>query len=335
MSASKQNPTYSIYLVDGETKYNITPAAIAINSSDQKKQMAKSVTINLMNVQVQGIWLTNIIKVRERVFIYADDGENKEEVFRGFVWRWDYQSALDEREIAMKCYDNLIYFQESEESEYFSSGKSTKDVIAALCQKWGVNLEYSYESITHEKLPLRGNLSDIITSDLLDLVQDRTGKKYVILSEQDTIKIKTVGQNTTIYSFKSKENAILTKTGCTMDGMITKVVIQGKADDDDRRPVEASLTKNTDRYGTLQSIIDRDENTSLEDAKKEAQNILDENADPTWEYEVRAVDVPWIRKGDKVIIDAGNIDYRELIVVGITRSIDIKGSQMTLTMEKI
>lgn len=333
MQASKENPVYTTYIVDGSTKYDITPTVTSLDFSDQEKQMAQGVKIKAMNVEVNGNWLTNIIKVRQRVFIYADDGEKNDEVFRGYIWKRDYKSSLDDREMTMQCYDQLIYLQESEESEYFSDGKSTKDVVAALCKKWSIELEYGYESITHSKLPLKGNLSDIFTSDILDLVKDRSGKKYVIRSEKDVLKILTVGQNSTVYNFVYGENAISTKSECTMEGMVTKVVILGKADDNDRRPVEATVSDKTAEYGTLQKIIDRDENTTLADSKKEAQNILKEGTKPKWEYELQATDVPWIRKGDKVYVAAGDIYMKTLIVKSVSRSIDARGCKMTLEME--
>lgn len=334
MTASRENPIYTTYIVDGSTKYNITPAVTGLDFSDQEKQMAQSVNIGVANVLVNGKWLTSILKVRQRVFIYANDGTTNEEVFRGYVWTRSYKSSLSDRNITLKCYDQLIYFQESEESEYFTEGKTSKDVCSSLCDKWGVKLEYSYESITHSKLALRGNLSDLFTSDILDLVKDRTGKKYVIRSEKDVMKIMNVGQNATVYHFKASQNAINTKSECTMDGMVTKVVILGKADDDDREPVEATVSGKTDQYGTLQKIINRDENTSLEDAKKEAEGILTNDGAPKWQYEVQAPDVPWIRKGDKVIVNAGDISNKELIVLSVDRSINSKGAKMTLTMEK-
>lgn len=334
MNASKSNPVYSVYIVDGNTKYDITPTIISIELSDQKGQIAQRANITAINVQIGGSWLAGLLKVRQRVFIYADDGEKNDEVFRGFVWSRQYKSSLEARDITISCYDNLIYMQESEDYEYFSSGKSTKDVISSICSKWGIPLEYAYESITHDKLPLRGDLSNILTSDILDLVQDRTGKKYIIRSEKDTMKVLTVGANSTVYRLIYGQNTIQTYSECTMEGMTTKVIILGKAGEDDRSPIEATITQNSEQYGTMQKVINRTESTTLADAKKEAQNILNKNSSPKWEYETRGVNVPWIRKGDKVYINAGDIADQELIAVNIDRTIDAKGSTMTLTLER-
>lgn len=334
MEASKESPIYSAYVVTDDGKYDLTPVLTSLSFNNQKRQFAQSLTAQFMNILFNEKWLSTILQVRQRIFIYADDGERNEEVFRGYVWNRTYKSALDEREITLRCYDNLIYVQESEVSEYFSAGKSTKDVVTELLGDWGVSVDYQYESITHEKLALRGSLSDIITDDLLNLVVDRTAKKYAITSSKDTIKIAAYGSNAKVYDIKARQNAINTRSESTMDNLVTQVVITGKADDDGREPIEATVSQNTDKYGTIQQVISRDENTSLADAKEEAQGILDENGEPTWEYEIQATDIPWIQKGDKIMVAAGDIDNRELIVVGINRSYSAKGAKMTLTCER-
>lgn len=335
-TASQQNPVYTVYIIAAGTgvKYDVTPALVALDRSERKKQIAQSVTIQLRNVLVEDTWLSGLINVRDRVYVYANDGSRHEEVFRGYVWTRTYKSSSTNWELKLKCYDNLIYMQESEESLFFASGKSTKYICGYICDKWGIKLEYSYESITHSKQALRGHLSDIFTADILDLVKTRTGKKYVIQSIEDVMHIKTVGSNSTVYQFLSGKNAIQTTSECTMDDMVTKVVIVGKADDDDRRPVEATVSGETDKYGTLQKIVNRDENTSLADAKKEAQEIIDESGSPTWEDELTAPDIPWIRVGDMIYVHTGDIKgYR--IVTGISRSIDSKSNKMILTLERV
>ena len=330
---SVSKPEYTVYVVSGSTKYNVTPAVESIDISDRKKQMAKCATIQLMNQKVGDNWLSSLLGVVDRVYLYANDGSKNEEVFRGFVWDDGYKSSLSDRTLQLKCYDNLIYFQESDHSAYFSSGKSTEAVCKALCDDWGVKLDYSYESITHSKLPLQGNLSDIFTADVLDLVKDRTGKKYVILSEKDTMQIKPVGSNTTIYHFIAGQNAVMTSSVCTMDGVVTKVIILGKADDNDRHPVEATVSGDTAKYGTLQRTIIRDENTSLADAKKDGKNLI-EDGKPKREYELTATDIPWIRKGDKVRVDAGDMTGY-YIVTGIDRTISLTKREMVMELEDV
>ena len=334
MTATQQKPVYTVYIVSGSTKYNVTNAVISLDRAEPDGQIAQRVTLQLANVKVGDSWLSALLKARDRVFVYANDGVKEEEVFRGFLWTRARNDSLSENELSYTCYDNLIYFQESEDSLYFSSGKSTKDVMSSICDKWGIKLQYSYDSITNAKMPLRGCLSDIFTADILDLVKKRTKKKYVILSEKDTMIVRPVGANTTIYHFVAGKNISGTASGWTMDGVVTQVVIVGKADDDDREPIEATVSGKTGEYGTLQKILRRNENTTLADAKIEAQNTIDEYGEPKWEYEITAPDIPWIRKGDKIYVNAGEIDgYR--IIKEIERTCDQKLREMTLTLEDV
>lgn len=334
MKASAKNPIYTAYIISGSTKYNISPVVTKYDFSDQRKQMAQSMTIELVNVKIGGNRLSKLLDVRDRVFVYANDGERSEEVFRGYIWTLNTKDQRDRNELTLKCYDNLIYFQESDESEFFPSGKSTNAVASALCEKWGVKLEYTYSTITHSKMALRGKLADIFISDVLEPVKKQTGKKYVIRSEKDVMKILPVGANTRVYTIKVNGNAEGLAEERTMDDMVTKVVILGKADKDDRRPVEATVSGETDKYGTLQKIENLESNTSLEDAKKEAQTTIDEDGKPKTEYAAKSPDIPWIRKGDKVKVEG--IDWnKHFIVVDIDREISMKSKSMTLTLEDV
>lgn len=331
MIASAANPIYTVYIVSQGAKYNVTSALVGIDTSEQKKQIAQSARIELMNIKIGGSWLSDLVGDQSRVFIYANDGTRNDEMFRGYVWTAGLSSGLTERTLSLKCYDNLIFLQESEESAYFAPGKSTQDIFSSLCSKWGVNLEYSYSSITHQKLALRGNLTDIFTTELLDLAKDRSGKDYVVLSTKDTMQVREIGKNGTVYSIVGGNNAVKTRSEWTKDGMVTQVVILGKADKDEREPIEATVSGATGAYGTLQKILDRDENTSLADAKKEAKNIINESGTPKREYEIRCPDIPWIRKGDRVYVNAGDIQGKYLIATSVERSITNKSKEMTLT----
>lgn len=327
------NPIYTVYIVSGGKTYNVTPIMIGLDMSEARNQIAQSATVQIMNVMVEGKWLSSVFGVRDRITVYANDGTKNAEVFRGFIWDRDYRSSLSEREITLKCYDQLIYLQESESSEFFAAGKTTKDIIGAICGEWGIKYEYNYESITHAKLVLRGRLSDIITSDILDLVKDRSGKKYAITSAGDTVRIRTVGSNETVYRIEAGANAISTRRNQTMSGVVTKVKIYSKADKEERREVDVSIVDGTDKYGTLQKIITRSENETIDEAKAEAQNILKESSAPKWSYEVQAPDIPWIRKGDKVYVNAGDIQNKTLIVTDVDRSISSRGKKITLGLE--
>lgn len=332
MGASKQDPKYSCAVVtQSGSHFDLSNVFTGLDLSERKGQIAACARIRCVNVKQETGYLNMLISVRDRVTILVDDGERQEEVFRGFIWTVNYSSNR-EKELTFTCYDALIYLQESEENRYFSSGKSSKDICSDLCSSWNVQLDYRYESITHGKLPLKGKLSDIFLSDILDEVKKKNGKKYVMRSTKDVLQILPVGSNETVYELKSKGNVLSTKSEISMDGMITTVKILGRENEDGSNEVKATKYGKVDRYGTLQKIQNKDEDTSLADAEKEAQETIKEKGVPTRSYTVEATDIPWIRKGDKVNVSAGDM-VSTYLVIGITHSITAGKKTMSLELE--
>ena len=108
---SEYNPKYTVAIqaASTSTKYDITPVVTNLSLSEPDSEIAQKVSISIANVQVDGQYLSGIFKVRDRVFVYANDGEKEEEVFRGFIWARGYKSKKA-KELQFVCYDNLIFY---------------------------------------------------------------------------------------------------------------------------------------------------------------------------------------------------------------------------------
>lgn len=331
---TKTNPLYTCVAVTREgVKYNLSRVLLRVEIENRKNQLAGRAEVKCVNVKCGSRYLNSLIRVNDRLFLYARDGERIDEVFRGVVWTVSYRSTR-KKELTFLCYDNLIYLQESEDNRYFPSGRSSKDICETICKDWGIPLDYSYASITHGKLPLNGRLSDILLSQVLDEVKRQVGKRYVVRSVQDTVQIAEAGQNTTLYELSSQGAVLQTSSRVTMDDVTTKVILLGKADDDGQSKVEATVTGDTDQYGTLQKVQTKAEDTSLADARKEAEQLIQEKGKPVKSYEVETVDIPWVRLGDRIKIAAGNL-LGVYLIVGLTHDISDTEKTMQLTLEDI
>lgn len=328
----KLNPSYTVYVISGGSKLNVTPALESLQRIDAEGQIAQRVNMELKNVLVGDVHLSTILQPVNRVFVYANDGGREEEVFRGFLWDRNYKSSLTAQRLRVTAYDNLIYLQESEDTFYFSSGKSTEEIIAHICQKWNVQLDYTYHSIVNGKLALSGRLYDMLTTDILDITKRQVGEHYSLISIKDIMMVRSAGDNTETYKFIAGENISNTSTSWTMEGVITQIVLVGKADDGGREPVDLVESRNAGKYGTLQKLQRRDEDLNIWTAHSEIRAELMESSEPKWEYEINGPDVPWIRKGDAVYVDAGDIVGSRLIVTAANRTYDTKNAKMTLTM---
>ncbi|NDO18827.1 hypothetical protein FMM68_04055 [Lachnospiraceae bacterium MD329] len=329
-AASKSAPIYSIHFLNSN-KLDVFVDAVTteLKLSEPKNELAQKVSINLVNCISDGYLLSELINTPDRVFIYANDGEQCREVFRGYIWRKRYENK-QKKIIYLTCFDNLKYLQESDSNYYYPSGWKTEDVLRDICSKWGIELIYNYESIEHKKLPLSGKISTMFT-DLLDRVKKKTGIKYVIRSAEDIIYIDRYGANAKerIYEINRGENAISTASDQTMEGVVTKVLFTGKTKDSGEVPIVDTLEGDTDRWGTIQKVIQDDtedeksdkgeEDKLYENARDEGQYMLDENGKPKETYEAEAINIPWIRKGELVKIGAGDMNYR-YIVTSITHN---------------
>ena len=325
------NPKYKVAIISKNSiKYDVTGAVTDLVRQEPDGEIAQRATFNLANVEVNGQLLSEIFDVMNRVFIYANDG-TEDEVFRGFIWDFNDEQDKD-KNIPVVAYDNLIFFQESEDYHYFSAGYSTKSICATLCGNWGVKLKYNYAYITHPKLPLRGNLADIFLTDLLEEVRKKTGYKSVMRSIKDVVHIDGVGSNTTVYKILggTDGNAVKTSANKTMNGVVTKVVIIGKEDKNDRAQVEDVVSGNTSQYGTLQKVVSVSSGTTLAEVKEEAKETIKENGKPKKTYDVTSVDIPWIRKGDRVYVNAGCMNGYYIV-----KSITHNCSNKTMAMEAV
>lgn len=334
LKATEQRPIYSVYIVSHSLKINVTPILTGIERTEADGQIAQRVTLTLTNTQIEGVHISSFVDACDRVYVYADDGEQKKEVFRGFLWERSYKSSISEHKLRLTAYDNLIYLQQSEATFYFPTKMSTKDIVSTICRKWGIKLSYEYNEVTHPKLPVKGKLYDILTADILDAAAWQTGSKYVVYSDQDVMHVKLYGTNTTIYKFLSGENVSHTTTGWSMEKVITQVAITGEKNDNDYEPVVKVVTGNTAKYGTLQKLMTCDDVThELWRVSVVAESYLNNYGKPVWEYEITGPDIPWIRKGDKVYVDAGDIDKKYIYAKEIRRTSDGKSSEMTITLD--
>lgn len=331
-TATLTNPIYYVTIQHGTKKYGVSPILMDLTLTESSAGIAQVATFTIANVKIEGAYASSIFTDHDRVYITASTGEKKGEVFRGWIWKRSKKSS-DEKTLEFKCYDNLIYLQQSEDYIYYNKGKSTSAICKNICKDWGIKLSYGYQSIKHEKLALRGTLSDILLADILEPVRKKTGKKYIVRCDKGVTYINNVGTNKTIYKLLAKQNVIDVATESTLENLVTKVIIVSTDDEKKKAPISATVKGNTKTYGTLQRIINKSSNTTLADAKKEANEEIKEHGKPQRYYALRAIDNPWVRKGDKVYIEAGGLNGY-YIVTDINHDITVKSKTMSLEVEK-
>lgn len=302
---------------------DITGLCMSLSWGDDKGSIAQKANVSLANTKIEKGYISDLIKLCTPIFIYADN----KEVFRGIVWEWSYTSAV-QKEISITAYDRMIYATQSKTNSYYSSGKNTKFIVEDICKEWSMPVNYSWENWTHGKIKIDNKaISEHITT-VLDEAQTKLDSKYVLFMNKDTLEIKKKGSNKDVFVFHTG-NVINTRNTLSLQNLVTKVMIVGKSEEEQRTPIIESVEGNTE-YGLLQEIVTKDTNKTLDDAKKEADNILKEKGKPNETIEVSTIDVPILRKGDKIKITAGNLKGY-FFIEGITHNADNKTMDMELS----
>ena len=284
--------------------YDLTLALLALSWEEQEGELAQRARVTLLNFKLGASYLMQLVKINCVLRLYANWGAGRQKVFEGIIWDWDYNSAQN-KELYVLAYDPMIRLR-SKDILYFSAGMSTPAIMENVCGAWGVPLDYQWDKqITHTKKIFNGEAVSDILIGLLNEVQRQTGERYVAYYKEGKLTVSGLGKNQEVYRLDSR-NAISTSDKLSIDNLVTRVKILGKADDDGRSSVEATVDGNL-KFGVLQEVIRRDADKDIGSAKADAQAMLKERGKPTEEIRVNAPDLPFTRKGDLIEISAGNL----------------------------
>ncbi len=298
---------YDVELItETGARYVLNEALLTLEWEEQISELAQRANITLANIQAGSSRLSALCKINCIIQIFAKwNGGARKLMLDGTIWEWQYTSAT-EKELAITVYDNLIRLQQSKDIKYFSKGMQTPDLISAICSDWGVESDYQWDQkLTHEKKTFSAvPISDMIVG-LLEEVRKKTAKKYVMLFKDGKLTIAGFGSNSEIYLF-DETNSIQTLNKLTANNLVTRVKVIGKEDKKGRSSVDAVVDGDT-KYGVLQEIVRRDSNKKMKDAMDEANALIKERGTPQELIQTQVPDLPFLRKGDKIEMAAGNL----------------------------
>ena len=309
------------------TVYHLDEAIQRMSWEEQDGQLAQKASIGLADCEVDGQPLRSLMKINRIIRIHADWGAGPQPVFDGTVWEWQYTHAQN-KDLTITAYDPMIRLQQSKDMKYFSAGLSTPAILGAVCGDWGIPLDYQWaQQITHGKKVFNGEAVSDIVLKLLEEVRQQTGSRYVSIYRDGELQVCGFGTNKDIYRFTG-DNSISMTTKLTINNLVTRVKIIGKADNKGRSSVEAVLDGRLE-FGVLQEIVKRDGDKDVGKAKAEAEALLKERGQPEESIMVNAPDLPFLRRGDAVEVSAGNLSGI-FYVLGVSHSADTR--QMTMTL---
>lgn len=315
-----------VAITESGRQYDIRDYVTNLGWEENENEIAVRISFSARNDRTSKGRISSLVKPGCLVGIFARTGKKEREVARGYVTDWNSQLRNKSNDLKCTCYDILYSLQKSQDNKYFASGTGTKAIMTAIFEEWKVPCKkYSGPDVAHGKLKYNNSyLSDILL-DVLDDAHKKGAGRYVVRSDKGYVDVVERGNNEAIYVFKTN-NTDSVSTHISTAELVTRVKVIGKADDEGKSSVEATLNGKTE-YGIRQRIYTRGSDESLEDAQSSAQEILDEDGEIKREITLQAPDVPYIRKGDLVYIIAGLKDAY-YYVKGIRH--DCESSSMTM-----
>lgn len=319
-----------IALLETGEQLDITDVCEEITWEEYEKELSVRITFLAHNTRMKdGRWLTEKIKPNCHISVQANYSGTWEEVASGTLNTWEPEETNSANTFDGSANDILYDLQKSQECRYITEGTKTDDAIKTVFKDWGITLgTYSGPSEKHSKTAYKSDYVGDILCDLLNEAKKKGAKKSFIRARGNEADVIPRGTNSVIYSLRADANVTNVSAKINTQKIVTRVVVMSKATDDKRQSIEATIDGKTE-YGIKQRIITRSSDESLADAKKAAQEELDENGEPERKYKLQKLpDIPPLRKGDKIKIHAGALDGYYYV-----KSVTHYASSRTMTIE--
>lgn len=300
--------SYSLILLrpDGQ-RLDLQPFLNSLSWEENDGELAVRLEAELQNIQMpDGKLLHQLIPLGGQVFLYADWGSGQQEIFRGTVFAWDYRTDPLEH-FMITAYDQLIYLTKSKDDRFYPAEQTAKAIIEDIANAWEIPLgTVEGPDTALAKQVFRGNTPGDMIYSVLDQAKKRGAGKWIVRSKQGKIDVIKPGQNTPVYLFTTDTNVRSIEDRQDIEDLITRVKIIGAEDQESKAPVVAQLDGRTE-FGTLQEVVYQRQYDTPEAAESAAKDILKERGQPRRIRKVTAPDLPFLRRGDKVKVEAGTL----------------------------
>ncbi|MNW34037.1 hypothetical protein D3C74_110040 [compost metagenome] len=318
----------AVLLPQGE-RLSLSNVANGLNWSESSGELAASLQFRIYNQKLGNGWLHKKLPLGARTLLRADWGEGWQEIHQGIIFGWEYENdsvgALN-----IKAYDILIYLLRSKDDRYYPNGTKARVIVEDIAKAWNIPIGVNdLPDMALAKQVFRGDTLGAMLDKVLEQVQKRGGGKYVIRASGGKINFLRQGQNKTVYRFEGEIVRRMTDQQ-DIEDLVTRVKIIGKEDKAGRAPVIAQLDGKTE-FGILQDVIYNEQYDSAAAAKIAAQEILKERGVPRKQRTIAAVDLPFLRRGDKIFASVGTIEGH-FVVVGIQHDADSRSMTMEVEM---
>lgn len=302
---------YLVAIMTADKKaYDITQFVEDVSWEEGENQLAARISFSAKNDKTSKGRISSLAKPGcYAALLYSYNGGKNAEATRGKIVEWNPSARTSGEKFKVKAYDVLYDLQESQDHVYFSAGVKTKSAIVQVLKRWGIKVtSYSGPNVKHGKLAYKSEKLGTVVVKILKEAKKKGGIEACLRAVKMNVTVVGFGTNKTVYHFEETQHLTEVNHKISTTGMVTRVKIIGKANDDGCSPVEATVDGKTS-YGIRQKIVSRGTNDTLDEAKKEAREILADDGKPKEEITIKLPDIPIIRKGDKIHLKTAYLSY--------------------------
>ncbi|MFX4261042.1 XkdQ/YqbQ family protein [Pelotomaculum propionicicum] len=241
----------------------------------------------------------------------------------GMVWQCDSETR-GQKHINVTVYDRTIYLAKSEDEYLFPAGQTSTQRLERYASDWGLELgQVADTGVALAKAVYRARpIYSMIMADLKETAV-KGGDMYRPRMTPDGLGLVKLGSNETVWALEAERNVEEIRQRRSLEGAVTQVKVLGNAPVEERSPVLALVTGETDRYGTLQKVHSDPKLTDAGAARSAGEKKLCGMQET---ITVAGLDINTIRAGDKVKLN--NID---LLVNSVRHELGAPG-RMTLEL---
>ena len=323
---------YTVLLMteDG-SKEDITNYVSELTWDEEEDQLPIRISITAKNNDTVVGWLSDVAIPGCWIGVLASyNGGKNAEICRGKIIDWNPSAKSGGFTLQLKCYDILYDLNESQDNIYYSRGKKTKSVITKILKKWKVKIaEYSGPNVKHSKIVYKSEKIGTAIIKILKDARKRGGKDAYLRSVGTKVSVLSYGDNSDVYVLSEEQHMTDIKHSISTAGMVTRVKVYGKQKKSGKASVKATVDGDTE-YGIRQKIVSMSNKEKLKDAKKEAKQIIEDDGDPKETLTVTVPDMPILRKGHLVYVEASTVESGKYYVVGASHSVASKTMRLTL-----
>jgi hypothetical protein len=281
---------YRLILAD---QYDLSDLAEEITLEDSLEEIAYRATVR-MAVTPDLPVLSPGQTVRIAGIPYG--GQDWADLLRpGLIWECSSVNG-GTKHLTLTIYDQTIYLAKSEDERLMPAGQTASQRLKQYAKEWNIRVG----SVPDTGIPLARNIKrsqsifSMIQEDLKETA-DKGGALFRPRMTPNGLELVRLGGNATVWELETLEEVTQNRT---LEGAVTQVKVLGSQSDDAKlSPVLALVKGETDKYGTLQKVIQDCKIETVEQAKKAAKNALLGMQET---FAVTAPDINTIRAGDKV-----------------------------------